>query len=272
VRRSHLRPFSWSVNGGTNMPDILSCYKWVVDEAYIRSGSGGALDLSMADYKISDYDKNAIEEAMLLSEKYHGSTAVITVGLPDDTKGVKDALSRGPEKAYFINDSSFADLDPEQTATLLAAAISTSISCDIIICGEGSSDLYAQQVGPRLAEKLGIPCLCYVQKVELDGSRLVAERKTDEGIEVVAVELPVLLTVVPDINTPRLPGLRDTLAAGKKPVVEFTADDLPPLNGAILKTTASKASSISRGGRIFGADAGGIGDLIQELKNSGVIA
>jgi len=254
------------------MPDILSCYKWVVDEAYIRSGPGGDLDLSLADYKISDYDKNAIEEAMLLTDKYGGSTAVITVGLPDDTKGVKDALSRGPEKAYFINDPAFGDLEPEQTASLLAAAISASIPCDIIICGEGSSDLYAQQVGPRLAEKLGIPCLCYVQKIELDGSQLVAERKTDDGVEVVAVELPVLLTVVPDINAPRLPGLRDTLAAGKKPVVEFTADDLPQVNEALLKTRTSKAASIKRGGRIFGADAGGIEDLVQELKNSGVIA
>lgn len=254
------------------MPDILSCYKWVVDEAYIRSGPGGSLDLSLADYKLSDYDKNAIEEAMLLTEKYGGAAAVITVGLPDDTKGIKDALSRGPEKAYFINDTAFADLPPEQTASLLAAAISKEIPYDIIICGEGSSDLYAGQVGPRLAEKLGIACLCYVQKIELDGSQLIAERKTDEGVEVVAVSLPVLLTVVPDINTPRLPGLRDTLAAGKKPVVEFTADDLPPVNDARLQTTASKVSSIKRSGRIFGADAAGIGELVQELKNSGVIA
>jgi len=254
------------------MPDILSCYKWVADEAYIRSGSSGALDLNMADYKISDYDKNAIEEAMLLTEKYGGNTAVITVGLPDDTKGVKDALSRGPEKAYFVNDPAFADLEPEQTATLLAAAIASPIPYDIIICGEGSSDLYAQQVGPRLAEKLGIPCLCYVQKVELDGSQLVAERKTDAGIEVVAVELPVLLTVVPDINMPRLPGLRDTLAAGKKPVTEFTADDLPQGQAALLQTTNSKVASITRSSRMFGTDAASIGDLVQELKNSGVIA
>lgn len=254
------------------MPDILSCYKWVVDEAYIRSGSRGELDLSLADYKISDYDKNAIEEAMLLNERYGGSTAVITVGLPDDTKGVKDALSRGPQKAYFINDPAFADLPPEQTAGLLAAAVSTGIPYDIIICGEGSSDLYAGQVGARLAERLGIPCLCYVQKIELNGSELIAERKTDEGVEVVTVSLPVLLTVVPDINTPRLPGLRDTLAAGKKPVEEFTADDLPSVESARLLTTASKASSVKRSGRVFGADDAGIGDLVQELKNSGVIA
>ncbi|MGE5390199.1 MAG: electron transfer flavoprotein subunit beta/FixA family protein [Deltaproteobacteria bacterium] len=254
------------------MPSVLSCYKWVVDEAYIRSGPGGSLDLSLADYKLSDYDKNAIEEAMLLTEKYGGSAAVITVSQPDDTKGIKDALSRGPEKAYFINDSSFADLPPEQTASLLAAAISKEIPYDIIICGEGSSDLYAGQVGPRLAEKLGIPCLCYVQKIELNGTELMAERKTDNGVEAVAVSLPVLITVVPDINTPRLPGLRDTLAAGKKPVVEFTADDLPSINDARLQTTASKVSSIKRGGRIFRADAAGVSDLVKELKNSGVIA
>lgn len=254
------------------MPDILSCYKWVADEAYIRSGAGGELDLSLADYKISDYDKNAIEEAVQLAEKHGGSAAVITVGLPDDTKGLKDALSRGPEKAYFINDPSFADLEPEQTASLLAAAILSPIPYDIIICGEGSSDLYAQQVGPRLAEKLGIPCLCYVQQIEITGNELVAHRKTDEGVEVVAVTLPVLLTVVPDINTPRLPGLRDTLAAAKKPVLEFTANDLPPVNEAVLKTTAAKTAATQRNSRLFDADAVGIENLVQELKNSGVIA
>ncbi|NLW92316.1 MAG: electron transfer flavoprotein subunit beta/FixA family protein [Syntrophomonadaceae bacterium] len=254
------------------MPDILCCYKWVADEAYIRSGSGGDLDLSMADYKISDYDKNAIEEAVLLAEQHGGTAAVITVGLPDDTKGIKDALSRGPEKAYFINDPAFVDLEPAQTASLLAAAIASPIPYDIIICGEGSSDLYAQQVGPRLAEKLGIPCLCYVQKVELNGSELIAHRKSDEGLEVVKVSLPVLLTVVPDINNPRLPGLRDTLAAGKKPVVEFTAEDLPSIDTAALATTATKAATIKRNSRLFDADAAGIEELVQELKNSGAIA
>lgn len=253
------------------MPDILSCYKWVVDEAYIRAGSGGDLDLSMADYKLSDYDKNAIEEAMLLTEKYGGSAAVISVGSPDDTKGVKDALSRGPERAYFINDESFIDLEPSQTASLLAAAISSQISYDIIICGEGSSDLYAQQVGPRLAEKLGIPCVCYVQKIELQDGQIIAERKTEDGFEVVTVPMPVLLTVVPDINTPRLPGLRDTLAAGKKPVTELTRDDLPALDDSLMKTTGSKVASIKRSGRIFGSDAAGVSDLVQELRNSGVI-
>lgn len=254
------------------MPDILSCYKWVADEAYLRSGSGGDLDLGMADFKISDYDKNAIEEAMLLTEKFGGSAAVITVGLPDDTKGVKDALSRGPEKAYFINDPVFSELEPEQTASLLAAAISSPIPFDIIICGEGSSDLYAQQVGPRLAEKLGIPCLCYVQKVEIKGNELIAHRKTDAGVEVVSVSIPVLLTVTPDINTPRLPGLRDTLAAGKKPVVEFSAEDLPPITEPTLKTIAARAATIKRDSRIYGEDSEGIDNLVQELKNSGAIA
>ncbi len=94
-------------------------FKWVADEAYVKASTSGELDLSFAEYKISDYDKNAIEEAVLLAEKYGGTVAVATVGLPEDTKSIKDALSRGPEKAYFINDADFSGLEPSQTASLL---------------------------------------------------------------------------------------------------------------------------------------------------------
>ncbi len=120
---------------------ILSLFKWVADEAYVKASASGELDLSFAEYKISDYDKNAIEEAVLLAEKYNGSAALATVGLPEDTKSIKDALSRGPEKAYFINDAEFTGLEPSQTASILAQAISAQIEYDLIICGEGSADL-----------------------------------------------------------------------------------------------------------------------------------
>jgi electron transfer flavoprotein beta subunit len=253
------------------MPSIVACFKWVIDEAYIRRGSSGELDFSSVDYKISDYDRNAIEEAVRLKEAHGGSVIAVTVGVPGATKGVKDALSRGSDQAYFIADASFNNLESSQTATILAEAIRPRITYDLIVCGEGSSDLYAQQVGPRLAENLGIPCISFVQKITLDGGRLIAERRIEEGIEVVTAALPALVTVLPDINVPRIPGVKDTLTASKKPVVAITKEDLPPLGEPRLRMTGMTASSMDRTCERFGSDDAEIKRFVESLRKKGVV-
>jgi len=254
------------------MPTIIACFKWVVDEAYIRRGSSGNLDFSSVDYKIGEYDRNAIEEAVRLKETLGGSAIGITVGLPEGTKGVKDALSRGCDQTYFISDASFANLEPSQTAAILGEVIESRIQqYDLIICGEGSSDLYAQQVGPRLAEKLGIPCISFVQKLSLDGGQLMAERRVEEGIEVIAAPLPSLVTVLPDINVPRIPGVKDTLMASKKPVVIVKKDELQPLGAACLQTISMTASRMERTCEKFGTDTAEIARFVASLRKTGVI-
>jgi electron transfer flavoprotein beta subunit len=253
------------------MPDIIACFKWVIDEAYIKASPGGEPDLNWADYKLSDYDKNAIEEAVRLTEEYGGEAVAVTVGTPDDTKGVKDALARGPGQAVFINDPAFKNLEPAQTADILAQVISTKIKYDLIICGEGSSDLYAQQVGQRLAELLGIPGISYVTKVTIDNELVIAERKMEEGIEVVTVPLPALITVSPEINTPRIPGLKDTLAASRKPVIEVNCDELNNLGEPLLKTVGIKTAAMERNCAYFKSDREGIANLVNSLLKQGVV-
>lgn len=253
------------------MPQMIACFKWVVDEAYIRVGASGDLDMNAVDYKISDYDKNALEEAARIREQAGGSVAAVTVGVPEATKGVKDALSRGAEKAFFIQDPSFRDLEPSQTARILAAVIQSRIPYDLILCGEGSSDLYARQVGPQLAELLGIPCLSFVQKLTVEGDRVVAERRTDEGQEVCAAPMPVLVTVLPDINTPRIPSVRDTLMASKKEVVPVRKEDLPDISSPFLETVSMKGTSLKRSGTRFTEDPGDVKAFVDTLLQKGVL-
>jgi electron transfer flavoprotein beta subunit len=254
------------------MPTIIACFKWVVDEAYIRRGPSGELDFSSVDYKIGDYDRNAIEEAVRLKNTLGGSAIAITAGVPEATKGIKDALSRGTDQAYLIADASFGNLESSQTAALLAEVIRTRIQpYDLIICGEGSSDLYAQQVGPRLAEKLGIPCISFIQKISVDGGQLIAERRVEEGIEVIAAPLPALVTVLPDINVPRIPGVKDTLMASKKPSVTIKKDELSPVGEARLQTISLKASRMERTCERFGTDAADITRFVGSLRKKGVI-
>ncbi len=139
---------------------IIACFKWVIDDADIRVDAGSRkLNLARAGYKISAYDRNAIEEAVRMQERHGGTVAAVTVGPPTAKPCLKDALSRGPDTAWFVNDPSFADLDAHQTSEILARTIRSQIEYDLIICGEGSGDVYSQQVGPALAEKLGIPCI-----------------------------------------------------------------------------------------------------------------
>ncbi len=186
------------------MPVFVVCFKWVVDEAYIRKDSSGGLDFSSVDYKIGEYDRNAIEEAVRLKEALGGQVLAVTAGTPEATKGVKDALSRGADQAFFACDPSFNNLDPSQTASILSQIIRRWIpSYNLILCGEGSSDQYSQQVGPRIAETLGIPCLSFVQKIALQEREIIIERRIEEGIEVLSAPLPALVTVLPDINVPR---------------------------------------------------------------------
>ncbi|MBN2514705.1 MAG: electron transfer flavoprotein subunit beta/FixA family protein [Deltaproteobacteria bacterium] len=253
------------------MPNIVVCFKWVIDEAYIRRGSSGELDFSSVSYKISDYDRNAIEEAVRLRNESGGRVAAVTVGSPEATKGLKDALSRGPDQAYFINDASFENIEPSQTSAILADVIGSKIEYDLIICGEGSSDLYTQQVGPRLAERLGIPCISFVLKLTIDGNHIIAERKVEDGVEVTAAPMPVLVTVLPDINTPRIPGVKDTLMASKKEVVNIAKDDLAQTYEPTLQTTAMTAASMERRCVKFGAEPGDIAGFVEALEKEGVL-
>jgi electron transfer flavoprotein beta subunit len=255
------------------MLNIVACFKWVIDEAYIRKGASGALDFSTVDYKISDYDRNAIEEAARLKGLHGGNVTVLTAGSPEAAKGVKDALSRGADQAFFAGDPAFNQLEASQTAAILVDIIRSRIPYDLIICGEGSSDQYTQQVGPRIAEILGIPCISYVQKLTVgEGGGILAERRVEEGVEVVEARLPVLVTVLPEINTPRIPGVKDTLMASKKPVVIMKKDELPALGAARLITLGMTAARMERNCEMFTAAPEEIARFVEVLQKKGVIS
>jgi len=97
---------------------------------------------------------------------------------------------------------------------------------DVVLCGEGSSDLYFQQVGLQLGETLGVPTLNAISKIEAAGDHLTVERSLGSEVEVIDVPVPAALSVTTDINQPRLPSMKEILKAAKKPVSEWTLADL----------------------------------------------
>jgi electron transfer flavoprotein beta subunit len=206
---------------------VIACYKWVLDEADLRiDPKSRGLITERAKSKISEYDRTALECGVQLAEAQGGDVIALTAGTAEAKKSLKDVLSRGPAEVFYVNDEAMAKTDPSVTAKVLAAAVRQIGEYDLIACGEGSSDGYSQQVGIRLAQNLGVPVITFVNKLEVDGRVFLAERKLDEGIEVVEVDLPAVVTVLPDLNVPRIPSLKQILAAAKKPVREVTLKDL----------------------------------------------
>jgi electron transfer flavoprotein beta subunit len=209
------------------MPKCLVCYKWTLDEQDIRiKPEDLSLDSSRAKGKISDFDRNAIEEATLIVEKQGGAVDVLSYGTSTVKQSLKDVLSRGPAKAYWIADNSAESADANVTAKVLAAAARKLGQYDLILCGEGSSDLFNQQTASRLAALLGLPCLSFVQKLSVEGDSVKATRKLEERVEVVSVKGPVVIGVLSEINKPRIPSLKQVLGASKKPNEEIKIADL----------------------------------------------
>lgn len=259
------------------MPNIITCYKWVPDEQDIKINSSTlALDFSKAKYKISEYDRNAIEEAVLIAPKIGGSVTALTYGTAAARQSLKDVLSRGPEKVVFVNDEGAAGADAFITANVLAATVRKIGAFDIIICGEGAADTYAQQVGPRLAALLGIPAITYVSELKVEGDRVIATRKVGNCTEVATASFPVVVTVLPEINKPRIPSLKEVLGAAKKPMVEYKLADLELAGDDVIvknKVKAVKGYVMSRKNVIYkaGTAAERVAGLVSNLAQEGVL-
>ncbi|MTH45066.1 electron transfer flavoprotein FixA [Intestinirhabdus alba] len=209
---------------------IITCYKCVPDEQDITiNNADGSLDLSKADAKISQYDLNAIEAACQLRQQM-GDAQVIALSVGGkaltNAKGRKDVLSRGPDELVVVIDDGFEQALPQHTAAALAAAAQKS-GFDLMICGDGSSDLYAQQVGLLVGEMLNIPAVNGVNKIlALTESTLTVERELEDETETLSIPLPAVVAVSTDINAPQIPSMKAILGAARKPVQVWSAADI----------------------------------------------
>jgi electron transfer flavoprotein beta subunit len=217
--------------------NIIVCYKFTPDDEDLVVKPDRSISLEKAEWEISEYDLNAVEAAMQLAEASEGKVLALSAGGSqlDNSKGKKDILSRGPDELYLVVDEAVAVGDTNLTARVLAAAIEKMGAYDLVLCGEGSSDLYFQQTGLQLGEVLGLPTINSISKVELVDGKLVAERSLEGDVEVLEVPMPAVLSVTTDINQPRLPSMKEILKAGKKPVTMWTLHDLKVKDGVETK-------------------------------------
>jgi electron transfer flavoprotein beta subunit len=175
------------------------------------------------------FDEFALEEGLLTKEKYGGEVHVMSMGPPQAIEILKNALAVGADKVYLLSDPAFAGADTLATAYTLAKTIEKIGEVDLVICGKQAIDGDTAQVGPGIATRLGIPQLTYVAKVrEIDPAKkkIVVERMLENGREVVECSLPVVITVMKDINEPRLPSLLGIKKAAKAAIPTWTAKEI----------------------------------------------
>lgn len=194
---------------------------------------------------VNPFDKHAVEAALVLREQHGGRVTVISMGPPQAKDALKECIAMGADAAILLSDRSFGGADTLATSYTLAAGIRKLGKVDLILCGKQAIDGDTAQVGPELAEHLGIPQVTYVNKLTVTGNVARVEREQEDSYEVLEVALPVLLTVVKGINEPRYPTVKGTMRANRTEIPVWTADDLDVDRNAIgLKGSPTQVRKI----------------------------
>lgn len=207
---------------------IVVCIKQVPNTTNVQiDPTTGTLKRDGVESIINPFDEYAIEEAIRLKERFGGKTTVITMGPPQAESVLRDALARGIDNAILVSDRAFAGADTWATSFALARAIRTIGDCDLVICGKQATDGDTAQVGPGVAEMMGIPHVAYVKKIEeVANGAMKVERMMEDGYDLIETPLPALITVVKEINTPRMPSLRGMMMSKKAQIPNWNAEHI----------------------------------------------
>ena len=207
---------------------IIVCIKQVPDTTNVKiNPETNTLIREGVESIINPFDMYAIEEGIRLKEKNGGTVIALSMGPPQAEKALREALALGCDEAFLLSDRALAGADTWATAYTLACAVRKIGVYDLIVCGLKTTDGDTAQVGPGLAEELGIPHVSYVGKiVDVTKEAVTLERPIEESYEVVEAPLPCLITVTKEINMPRLPSFRRKIQARKMEVVVWGVSDL----------------------------------------------
>ncbi|MBI4283338.1 MAG: electron transfer flavoprotein subunit beta/FixA family protein [Chloroflexi bacterium] len=193
---------------------------------------------------VNPFDSYALEEGVRLKERYGGKVTAISMGPPQAEEVLREAISTGADQAILLSDRAFAGADTLATSYTLARAIMKTAEYDLVICGRQTIDGDTAQVAPELAETLGLPFVAYVSQIEeINNGQMRVQRMVEDGHETIEMSLPAVITVVKEINVPRLPSLRG-LTRAKSAVIpvwgiqEMDADPgMTGLSGSATRVT-----------------------------------
>ena len=208
--------------------NIIVCIKQVPDTTAVRiEPETRTLVREGVPSIVNPFDLYAIEEGLRLKEKHGGTVTAITLGPAQAGDALREAIALGVDEAVHLCDAAFKGSDTLATSYALASGIRKLGSFDLIVCGKQASDGDTAQVGPGIAVQLGLPQIVFVRKiVEIRDGRLTAERIMEEGFDLVETPLPAVVTVVKEINDPRMPSLKGKMKAKKAEIRTWGVQDL----------------------------------------------
>ncbi|MFH1039368.1 MAG: electron transfer flavoprotein subunit beta/FixA family protein [PVC group bacterium] len=260
--------------------NIIVCIKQVPDTTDIRiNPETNTLVREGVASIINPFDLYAIEEGVRIREKHGGTVTVISMGPPQVESALREAISLGADEAIHLCDRAFAGADTWATSYTLTRGIAKKGGYDLIICGKQAIDGDTAQVGPGIAVQLDIPQITYVRKIEeIKDGTIRVQRMTEEGHEVMEGDLPILISVVKEINEPRLPSLKGKMKAKKAGIITWGAGDIGAdehligLNGSPTQVVKIFSPPAREGGEIFqGEPPEMVEQLVEALERQKII-
>ncbi len=195
---------------------------------------------------VNPLDEYAVEEALRIKEKLGGKVAVLSVGGDKTESALRNCMALGVDEAYLLIDDAFEGSDQQAVGRILAAGLTKMGDYDLVLAGKQAADSDSSQVPGAVAAVLDVPQAMCVKKFEaVEDGQVTALRATEEGYDVVDLPLPAVVSVVKEINEPRLPSLKGKMAAKKKPITKWSAADLGVDSSQVGANSGTKLEKVS---------------------------
>ncbi|MBS7183490.1 MAG: electron transfer flavoprotein subunit beta/FixA family protein [Eubacterium sp.] len=183
---------------------IIVCVKQVPDtKGGVKFNPDGTLDRGAMLTIMNPDDKAGLEAALRLKDQYGAEVTVLTMGLPKAEDVLREAMAMGADNGILVTDRVLGGADTWATSTTIAGAIRNIKDYDIIITGRQAIDGDTAQVGPQIAEHLGIPVISYAEGIEVDGDSVIVKRQYEDRHHMIKAKMPVLITALSELNDPR---------------------------------------------------------------------
>ncbi len=259
---------------------IIVCVKQVPDTSgKVSVKADGTLDRASMAVITNHDDRSAVEAALRLKDKYGCKVTLVTMGPNAAESMLRDLMAMGADEAYLVSDRAFGGSDTFATSQIVAAAVHR-IGVgpdDIILCGRQAIDGDTAQVGPQIAEKLGLPQITYAGAIELGGGAVTVRRMLEDGYMTIRAKTPCLITCVKELNEPRYPSVSGIMECWDKPVTVLTYEDLKDepliepdtigLKGSPTNIAKSFTPPLKGAGVMLeGADKATVSDLVSRLS------
>ncbi len=260
--------------------NVIVCLKQVPETTKVEiTPQTNTLVTEGTKHIINPFDMYALEEGVRTKERCGGKVTAISMGPPQAEEALREAISLGADETILLSDPAFDGSDTLATSYILAKAILKLEKFDITICGRQAMDGDTGQVGPQLAERLGLPFVSYVSKIEeIREGYMRMQRMVEEGHQVVEMSLPGVISVVKEINVPRLPSLRGLMQAKKAKIPVWNAQELGiDMNKVGLSGSPTQVIRLfflqraSRGEILRGSLESQVEQLIEKLRETKVI-